>query len=475
MKIKDSQYISLLLWMAGLLTLAVARAPGGLDVDACNYAVVAKEVLRSNHWLKMFDPVYQGVFYYHFPLTIWVTALFFKFFGVSAFIASLFSMLCNLVLVAVLFYFGKLIKNQWAGFFAALCLLLTNHVVRLAMQCRMDIPVSLFITLAILSFLLAEKRSRLYYLLFGLFTFLAIFTKDVTGLAPLGIIFIYLVLTRKWKEFFHPLFISGVLIAFLPLIFWIWLDENTLFKGWWYWNFLHLLSSSAFTIPWHYYIVTLLKKYFYFLPFVIYGGILGFKEMRKNKNFDSLLLIIWAIFLPFVFSFGRQKLHYFVLSMYPATSLLAGIAFDKLFNDALKQRIVVGLKYILIIVTIVFLFFPLNLQSKRFEEAVKIFPVLDQSLKELPEYEFIVYKYDTSAVLFYSQQLKQVKPFNELTMLEKELILSSLKPRFIFITDSDFKQLNPQVAKNFRVFLKYKNRLVLTDIKDPLFIATLPK
>ncbi|MDD2751702.1 MAG: glycosyltransferase family 39 protein [Candidatus Omnitrophica bacterium] len=474
MKNNNFNYLSILLWMAGLFTFAVTRAPGGLDVDACNYAVVAKEVLRSGHWLGIFDPVYQGVFYYHFPLTIWITALIFKLFGVSAFTAALFSMLCNLVLVAVLFYFGKILKNSWVGFFAALSFLLTNHVIRLAMQARMDIPVSLFITLAILSFILAEKRSRAYYLLFGLFSCLAIFAKDVNGLAPLGIVFIYLVLRRKWKEFFHPLFISGILVTFTPVVLWIWLDKNTLFNAWWNWNFLHLLSSKTFSVPWYYYILALLKKYFYFLPFVIYGGYLGIKEAREKKNFDSLLLVVWAIFFPFVYSFGRQKLHYFILPIYPATSLLAGLAFDRILKEPIKQKVFTGLRYVLIIASAVFLFLPLNLQSKRFIEAVKICPVIDQTLKGLPDYDFIVYKYDTAAILFYSQQLKKIQPLNELPVLVKELSLKSPKPRFIFISEDDFLQLGPAEIKDFRVLLKYKHRLVVTDLQGPQSRVSLP-
>lgn len=466
--------MGLLLWMAGLLTFAVTRAPGGLDVDACNYAVVAKEVLRSHHWLNMYDPVYQGVFYYHFPLVIWVTALIFKFFGVSAFTAALFSMLCNLVLVAVLFYFGKALKNAWVGFFAALCFLLTNHVIRLAMQARMDIPVSLFITLAMLSFFLAERRSRFFYLLFGFFGFLSIFTKDVNGLAPLGIVFIYLVLRRKWREFFHPLFIAGVAITFLPVAIWIWVDKNALFNRWWNWNFLHLLSSTTFTVPWYYYILALLNKYFYFLPFVIYGAYLGIKEAREKKDFSGVLLLIWAVFFPFVYSFGKQKLHYFILPIYPATSLLAGLAFDRILREPLKEKVAVVLKYLLIAGTAVLLFLPLNLQSKRFIEAVKMCPVIDETLKNIPDYEFIVYKYDTAAMLFYSQQLEKVQALNELPVLVKELSLASPSPRFIFISEEDLKQLTPEVIKDFRVILKYRNRLVLTDLKEPLSTVTLP-
>ncbi len=103
----------------------------------------------------------------------------------------------------------------------------------------------------------------------GLFSCLAIFTKDVSGLASLVIIFIYLVLCWRWKELFHPLFLLGLLVATGPVLGWIWLDRNTLFHGWWHWNFLHLLKSPGFNLPWYYYIPGSNEQIFLFLAFCV--------------------------------------------------------------------------------------------------------------------------------------------------------------------------------------------------------------
>jgi 4-amino-4-deoxy-L-arabinose transferase-like glycosyltransferase len=125
-------------------------------------------------------------------------------------------MLSSVVLVGVIFYLGRLLKNHWVGFFAGLSFLLTNHIVRLSRQCRMDLPVSLFITLAVLSFILAQRRSRLYYLLFGLSTCLAIFSKDVAGLAPLVIVFIYLAISWQWKKIISSLIHIRATLSYRP-------------------------------------------------------------------------------------------------------------------------------------------------------------------------------------------------------------------------------------------------------------------
>ncbi|MDD4980528.1 MAG: glycosyltransferase family 39 protein [Candidatus Omnitrophica bacterium] len=461
-RIQNNYLFWILLWAGAILIFAYAWVPGGLDVDSCNYAAVAKEILRTHKWLGLYDPVYQGVFYYHFPLCIWATAFFFKFLGVSTFSAKLFSMLSAIALVGAIFYFGKLLKNHWVGFFAGFSFLFTNHIVRLSRQCRMDLPVSLFITLAILSFVLAQKRSRAYYLIFGLFTSLAIFAKDVMGLAPLVVVFIYLVVTSRWKEFFQPLFICGLVVAILPVMAWIWLDENTLFNPWLNWNFLHLLKSPAFNVPWYYYIKAIASKYFYLLPLALYGGYLAIKEARRDKRGEFYLLIIWAVIFPLAFSFGRQKLHYFILSMYPATSLLVGMACERIFKEPLKLKIAQGCKYILIIATIVMLCFPLNIRSKRFAEIIRLSPIIDETLKQLPEYEFIAYKQDMASLLFYSQELSRVKYIEDKVKMEDELGNNLLiKPRVCYMSEEDFLGLNPSVKQKWQILLKYKDRIVI--------------
>ncbi len=473
-RIKNNYLLFIVLWAAGLSIFAYAWVAGGLDCDSCNYAVVAKEILRSHKWLGLYDPVYQGVFYYHFPLSIWITAGLFKLLGVSTFSAKLFSMLSGVVLAGVIFYFGRLLKNHWVGFFGGLSFLFTNHIIRLARQCRMDIPVSLFISLAVFSFILAQRRTRLYYLLFGLFTSLAILTKDIFGLAPLLIVFIYLAIRLKWKEFFHPWFILGLLIAIGPVFAWISLDHGSLFNPWFHWNFLHLLKSPSFTVPWHYYLWAVATKYFYFLPFALYGGYLAVKEARKNKNYEFYILIIWALVFPLAFSFGRQKLHYFILPMYPATSLLAGMAFENIFKESAKLKIAAAIKYILILASIVMLCFPLKIQSKRFIETVRLAPAIDQLLKQLPEYEFMVYHQDKASLLFYSQELTRVKSINDQASLEEALTLSGTKPRLCYLFESDFLKLTPSLRQNCRVILKYQDRIIIVNQKNPDFIVTLP-
>ncbi|MDP2904869.1 MAG: glycosyltransferase family 39 protein [Candidatus Omnitrophota bacterium] len=397
---------------------------------------------------------------------MWVTALLFKLLGISVFSAVLFSSLSAVALVAVIYYLGKLLANQWVGFFAGAAYLITNHVIRLARLARMDIPVSLFITAAILCFILAQRRSRAYYLLFGLFTCLAIFTKDVSGLAPLVIVSMYLVLRGQWKELIHPWFLAGLAVAFLPLAAWVMLDQNTLFNTWFRCNFMHLYKSPAFKNPWYYYITTISRKYFYLLPFALYGGYLAFRRAFKDKQYEFYLLIIWVLIFPVAFSFGRQKLHYFIMPIYPAAALLVGLTIEKLTSVAIKPKIAVVLKYLLVIYATVMLCLPINIRSHRDEELVVMAPAIEETLKYNPGCEFIAYNYDSAAALWYVRSLIKIPTVKDLPALEDQLGAAANSPRLCFISADDFARLNPAVRRNCRILLKYKKRLLVVSPKS---------
>lgn len=455
------------------MVFAYSWVPGGLDTDSCNYAAVAKEALRTNSWLNLYDPVYQGVFYYHFPLCIWATAAIFKLIGVSTFAAKLFSMFCALALAAAIFFFGRILKNQWAGFFAGIGFLLTNHVVRLSRQCRMDIPVTFFITMALLAFCLGYERNRRYYLLFGLFTALAILAKDIFGLFALAIVLAFLILRLDWKQALHPWFLSGLILAIAPVLFWIHLDRGVLFNGWYNWNFLHLYKSPNFTVPWYYYIRAIVTKYFYFLPFAVYGGYLAIKQARENKRPIFYILLIWVAIFPLAFSFGRQKLHYFILPIYPAAAVLTALALEKIFSGAVKIKIEQVLKFILIFMSIIMLCLPLKIQSKRFRETTRLAPVADEILKELDEYEFMTYNQDAAALLFYFRQLSRVKIVSDKTALEESLYASG-KPRLCYISEDDFSNLSKHVQEKCRVVLRNEDKMIIINRADICLPVRLP-
>ncbi|MDD4894597.1 MAG: hypothetical protein PHW54_04700, partial [Candidatus Omnitrophica bacterium] len=160
--------------------------------------------------------------------------------------------------------------------------------------------------------------------------------------------------------------------------------------------------------------------------------------------------------------------------IYPAASLLVGLACEKLFRDDIKFKIASGIKYILIIASILILSFPFDIKSKRFNEIVRMAPVIDRILKQLPEYEFIVYKQDRSSILFYSQELSRVTLIKDKTLLEEALAAPYPKPRLCYMKEEDFSGLDALVIEKCRILLKYKDMIVIVSPKEPQLVVTLP-
>lgn len=473
----EKPLLGYIICMALAMIFAFSWQTATLDCDSYNYAVVAQRLLQTGNPLNIYDPVYDGAFYYHFPLCIWATAFFFKVLGVNFLSAKLFSMLSALLACAGIFYLGKKIKNSWVGFFAAWSFLLTNHVARLSRQCRMDLPVSLFILLALFAFIMAQRRHRYYYILFGIASCLAIFAKDITGTAPLPIAVLYFIFTGKFKEIFSPWFILGCLLAVFPVAGWVLLEKalynTTLFDLWFRWNFLHLITSPGFNVPWHYYIGVLFTKYWYFLPFAVWGGFLALREEYRDKNKGWLVIVIWALFFPFVFSFGRQKLHYFILPMYPAAALLVGLCCDKMFSYRIKVKLAGFVKYGVMVCTLLMLCLPLKLYTPRSEEYVVMGPAIAATLKANPEHEFIICRVDKAALLVNLGGFYEYKYFGEVELLERYLLVPSPKTRFACISGNDFQRVSETARKKLDVLFRYKKILLIAE-KDKDVTAYLP-
>lgn len=468
-KNRDLFFLSLLVFMTAILVFAFCWQPGFLDGDSIGYAQVAKLAADSNQWLALEDSSWGGPYYYHFPLVIWVTAIIFNIFGVNVVSASLFSLFSCLGAVISLFYFGKLIKNNWVGFFAGICFLLISYTPRLAQQCRMDMPLTFFIILSLYFFVIAIRGRKGFYLLFGLFSSLAIMTKDVNGLAPLGIAFSYLLLTRRFKTFVSPHFLAGAVLSFIPVLVWIWLEHylygQTLFSNWFRWNFLNLLRHKGLHAPFYYYPLEILKRYFYFVPFFVYGGYLAVREALKRESDRPLLILTWACFIPLAFSFGSRKLHYFIYSMYPAAALLAGMAVDNLCQEKIKLRILRIFIVALIVLGLLRLCIPLRLGKTYFTDTVFVASPIDSILKqETQPYEFFTFVQHDGALIMYCRQLEGTIALKNYEALVLELAKERKdKKRFLLLKQEDFDTLELSIRNKWHVLFRLEKKVLITD------------
>ncbi|MBU2540371.1 MAG: glycosyltransferase family 39 protein [Candidatus Omnitrophica bacterium] len=466
--IQDSLFLILLIGMTFIIVFAFCWQPGYLDGDSLGYAQTAKWVADSGRWLAIKDSSWGGQFYYHFPLAIWVSALSFKIFGVNVVSASLFSLLSCLGAVIAIFYFGKIIKNNWVGFFASVVFLLINYTPRLAQQCRMDMPLTLFIILSLYFFILAVRGKKTFYLLFGLFTSLAIMTKDVNGLAPLAIACIYLLISRQFKKLIDPYFLFGFVISFIPVLLWIWLEKHiygeTLFAKWLNWNFLHLLRHKELAAPFYYYPREIIKRYFYFVPIFVHGAFLAIRQAKTRESDQPLLILTWAVFIPFAFSFGNRKLHYFIYSMYPAAALLAGIALNELCKQKIKLRILKIFIVGLIFLGLLRLSIPVRWGKTFFMDKVQVAAYIDSLLQEEQHYDFFTFNQHDAALIIYSQELDNITHIKDYESLKNLLEnKASVNKRFCLINKVDFNSLSASIKNGWHILLILNEEILIAN------------
>lgn len=468
-----------LLGFAALLLFAQANQPASLDVDSLNFAASAKQMARTGEWLRWVSPIHGWHFADHPPGCVWVMALCFKLFGISIFTAKFFSLLCGLGIVALTYWFGKKLEDPWAGFFAGLTILATNHFLKVAHQARFDVPMMLFMMLALRSFLLATERSRWHFLAFGLWTSLAIMAKGAPALATLGIALGALALAGPRKLLVHPLLWLGVALAFSLPAAWAYAEWRQYGTFTWqaYWN-----QQLAFSLaggrggaasPWYHYLELIVTKQWYLLPWYLGGLWVVWKKSawhfflrgRPRKKvpgtFLTVLLTLWPLCFLTPLSFGHFKLHHYLLPIYPALAVMAGLALNRLLAIQWKH----GLAWLLLRLTVVGFVasacLPIRVHKVRFGVEAELAPLIDRLAEAHRIDTLVVFHQDASSLAFYTNAFAQIREVRERTRLEE--FLSGEAPVLCFLGRADWEGLSTATRSRSAILINLPERLLIAN------------
>ncbi len=106
------------------------------EIDAAQYAEMSREMLKSDHWLHLFDGGYD--YLDKPPFLFWISALSMKIFGVSNFAYKLPSTLFAIGSIYCLYRFSKLWYNEKTSLYAALILACSQAVFLIINDIRTD-------------------------------------------------------------------------------------------------------------------------------------------------------------------------------------------------------------------------------------------------------------------------------------------------------------------------------------------------
>ena len=299
-----------------------------LDPDEGRYAEIPREMLELGDFIT---PHLDYVKYFEKPpLHYWLNALSFSLFGQNEFAARFPAALLGLCGILLVYHVGRKLFGRREGLYAALVL---GTSIGYQVQARMNIidMTLTFCMTASLGFILlamqdGERRKGLYYHLFYLFAALAVLAKGLIGIVLPGmIIFLFLLLTKRWKLVREMRLVTGIPLFFLVCAPWFILvsSRNPEFAQFFFIreHFQRFLTNvhGRYKPPWFFIPVLLgcMIPWIFFLP---EAG----KELWKGRNLQKIFLALWAAVIFVFFSLSNSKLVPYILPVFPAVALLIG-------------------------------------------------------------------------------------------------------------------------------------------------------
>ncbi len=199
-----------------------------------------------------------------------------------------------------------------------------------------DIIYSCLVTIGVLALVkIKNKNNKLYILLFGIWIGLAFMMKTFLVFVPLLSLLPYIFLKKDFL--FIKFFWLGLLVGFIPFLFWMfsinpYLDKNIIFYLVEKFNFLS--SKNTFTNPFYYYFWNVPVTY---LPWSIFAIIGTVYNLSQSKDIKSILTF-FPLILIVILSIFSTKTPYYTLQISSILSLNSYVGIKYLFNSYRYKR-----------------------------------------------------------------------------------------------------------------------------------------
>ncbi|MCX5696951.1 MAG: glycosyltransferase family 39 protein [Candidatus Omnitrophica bacterium] len=333
MKKTDLKYILILLGLSYLFFMIGSGSLALTNPDEVFYGQTAKEMISHHSWMTpyLFDkPQFEKPI-----LLYWFLRLAYGIFGISSFAARFFPALfaaagvLSTYLLAALFF-----GDRKKAFLAGLILASGGLYIGLARTVFTDLIFSIFILLALHSFLLAyldRRKEGAGILLFFIFSSLAVLTKGPLGLLiPLFIILLFLFFKREFKFLFTPYFFWGAVIFIITTFPW-YVFMIRRFGGAFTHEFFYndhirriLEAEHTSNDTWYFYPLSMFGCMFPWSLFVLAGAVHLFRRVRSGSTPVYLFLACWIGVVFLVFQSAHSKLVSYIFPLFPALAIMSG-------------------------------------------------------------------------------------------------------------------------------------------------------
>jgi 4-amino-4-deoxy-L-arabinose transferase-like glycosyltransferase len=331
----DAESIKGLRWLlipaAALLFLGLG-ANSIWDANEAFYVETPPQMVLSGDYTT---PVFNGHLRLNKPvLSYWVVAGLYQFFGTSVAVERFGIALGAIGILVAAFIYGRALRSTLTGWLAALVVATSPQFVMFSRRIFIDNWVTMFMTLALGCFILAEmqpERRRRWLALMYVAIGLGVLTKGPVALVfPAGAIGLWLLLERRWRDLTKLWIIPGALIVLAINLPWWWAIYSqhgaepirTFWLGENFGRYTEPMQPGDRDI-W-FYVPVVLGDLFPWTLFVVAGLIAGGMAFRRQSPHAlRRLLFLWVGLLVGVFSFSETKQDLYVFPIVPALAALA--------------------------------------------------------------------------------------------------------------------------------------------------------
>ena len=328
-------YVGLAVLVAVIWLVTLGSRPL-FNPDEGRYAEIPREMQAGGSWII---PHLDGLAYIEKPpLQYWATAASLHIFGQSVFAARLYTALCALATLGVVWLAAQRLWGVAAAWRAAAVLSSTLLFVVLGQLLTLDMSLTFYMTTALAGFLLAQpvpgraqrpESARRWMLVAWVAAALGVLTKGLVAAAiPAAVLLLYSLYSRDvspWRRL-HPLLGLPVFLAIT--VPWHWLAQRDLpdfaqfffvhehvsryltpsahrEEVWWFFGAVFLLGSTPWTVS--------------------AVRVVATQWVRRGTRgqFDpSLFIWMWVVFIGVFFSLSDSKLIPYLLPAMPGVALL---------------------------------------------------------------------------------------------------------------------------------------------------------
>lgn len=340
-----------------------------LDPDAGIYAMITKTMVKNGDYLNLRFQDKEWLDKPHFPF--WITAAFFKLFGISTWAYKLPGILFALLGAGYTYLFTRQQYNKTTALWATLMLLCSLHFLASNNDVRAEPFLTGMIMAAVYHFSNSLKRFFSWHLLAATaFTAMAMMTKGPFTLVPIGgAVAGQLLFRQDWKQLFHPRWLLALVLLVLfisPELYSLWYQfdahpEKVIFGTTHVSGIRFFLWDSQFGRFFNsgpikgkgdpfFFLHTLLWA---FLPWAILMYAALFKKIkaafsRQERNHQEWYTLCGSIPALLMFSFSGFQLPYYTNILFPFLAIITaafvmGLKEKGIKRTAILQGLIIGI------------------------------------------------------------------------------------------------------------------------------------